>query len=189
MRPVSAILLAAGKGSRTGTFKPFLQWSGETFVSKVFRSLREAGVFQEIIVATGFQSSRLTVELESIQAISAYNPEFDKGIHSSIRAGLRALTPGWRGALIAHVDQPQLGPHDYTKIVRSFQNSTKALARPCFRGKPGNPAILGFEHLKEIEAEPEADHGCAYLFKRHPEDVLLVEMDDPKCTEDFDTYP
>ncbi|HUK56962.1 MAG TPA: nucleotidyltransferase family protein [Nitrospiria bacterium] len=189
MKPVSAILLAAGKGSRAGGFKPLLPWNGESFLSKVFRSMKEAGLFGEIVVVTGFRSDRIEAELRAIGADAAFNPEFEKGMHRSIRRGLRALRPGWSGALIAHVDQPQLEPSDYAKIVRAFQNSARSLARPCFEGRPGTPAILGFEHLEEIEAEPDADRGCAYLFERHPRDVLSVEMDNPNCTKDFDAYP
>ena len=189
MRPVSALLLASGKGSRAGKFKPHLQWNGESFLSKVFRSMKEADVLWEIVVVTGFRSDHLQAELRTIGAASVFNPEFELGMHRSIKMGLRALQPGWSGALIAHVDQPQLGPDDYTKIVRAFENSTQSLVRPCFKGSPGTPAILGFEHLEEILAEPDADHGCGYLFLRHPETVLFVEMDDSKCTMDFDTYP
>jgi CTP:molybdopterin cytidylyltransferase MocA len=189
MRPVSALLLAAGKGSRAGKFKPLLQWKGESFLSKVFRSMKEADVFREILVVTGFQSDRLQAELRMIGTASVNNPEFEMGMHRSIKIGLGALRPGWSGALIAHVDQPQLEPDDYAKIVRAFENSTRSLVRPCFKGRPGTPAILGFEHLEEVQAEADADHGCGYLFLRHPDAVLFVEMDDSKCTVDFDTYP
>ncbi len=189
MRPVSAILLAAGKGSRAGRFKPLLPWNDESFLSKVFRSMKEAGVFREIIVVTGFQSDRLQAELRTIGADSVFNPEFEMGMHRSIKLGLRTLSPGWSGALIAHVDQPQLEADDYAKIVRAFQNSTQSLVRPCFKGRPGTPAILGFKYLDEIEAEPDVDRGCAYLFERHFSDLLSVEMDNPNCTKDFDTYP
>jgi molybdenum cofactor cytidylyltransferase len=189
MRPVSALLLAAGKGSRAGKFKPLLRWNGESFLSKVYRSMKEADVLREIVVVRGFQSNRLEAELQAIGAYSVINPEFEMGMHRSIKIGLRALRPGWSGALIAHVDQPQLEPDDYAKIVRAFENSAQSLVRPCFKGRPGTPSILGFEHLDEIQAEPDADHGCGYLFLRHPETVLFVEMDDSKCTMDFDTYP
>jgi len=189
MRPVSAILLAAGKGTRAGRFKPLLSWNGESFLSKVSRSMKEANLFREILVVTGFLSDRLQSELRTLGAHAVFNPEFEKGMHRSIRLGLRTLRSGWSGALIGHVDQPQLEPDDYAKIVRAFQNSTKSLVRPRFKGRPGTPAILGFEHLKEIENEPDSDYGCGYLFKRHPEEVLWVEMDDPKCTVDFDVYP
>jgi len=189
MKSVSAILLAAGKSSRAGRFKPLLPWNGERFISKVFRSMKEANVFREILVVTGFLSDLLLPELRTIGADAVFNPEFEKGMHRSIRLGLRSLRPGWSGALIAHVDQPQLESSDYARIVRAFQHSTKSLVRPCFKGRPGTPAILGFNYLEEIEAEPDADHGCAYLFERHPHDVLSVEMDNPGCTKDFDVYP
>jgi molybdenum cofactor cytidylyltransferase len=189
LRPVSAILLAAGKGTRAGGLKPLLLWNGESFLSKVFRSIKEANLFGEILVVTGFQSDRLQPELRTLGARAVFNPDFEKGMHRSIKVGLQTLRPGWSGALIALIDQPQLEAGDYAKIVRAFQNSTKSLVRPQFKGRPGTPAILGFVHLKEIENEPDSDHGCGYLFKRHPEEVLWVEMDDSKCTVDFDAYP
>ena len=185
---VSALLLAAGKSTRAGFPKPLLHWKGESFVSKVFRSMKASASFRDILVVTGFENARTESELKAIGADFVYNPAFDTGMHSSIRLGLSVLAPGWQGALISHVDQPQLEPADYKTIVRAFQVTAKTLVRPVFKGQAGTPAILGIEHLPEINAEPDFDGGCAYLFTRHPGDVFHVEMENSRCLEDIDFY-
>jgi molybdenum cofactor cytidylyltransferase len=151
--------------------------------------MRDSGVFREILVVTGHEAAAVQSELGRIGALWVFNPDFAKGMHASIRRGLVGLRSGWAGALIAAVDQPQLRPSDYSRIATGFQHAAEprqALVRPVFGGQPGNPAILGAGYVSEILAEPDTDRGCAYLFKRHPEAVLEVVMEDRGCLEDFD---
>jgi CTP:molybdopterin cytidylyltransferase MocA len=152
----------------------------------VHGALAGSGVFCEIVVVTGFSAELLKPELKRLKARSVYNPDFALGMHRSIRTGLSGLAPDWDAALIAMVDQPQLGAGDYRLIAEAYQNSSASLVRPWFRGEPGNPCILGRKHLPEILAEPDSDRGCAYLFKRHPDDVLNVEVGTDRYQIDFD---
>jgi molybdenum cofactor cytidylyltransferase len=187
MKRVAALLLSAGKGERALGLKPFLQWNGESFVRKVFRSLEGSQAFHEIVVVTGHEPEKVELELEGFDATFAYNPGFGSGMLSSIKAGLTALSPGWDGAMVALVDQPHLDADDYKRLARAFANSQKLLLRPKYDGKFGNPAVIGAEFLDEILAEPDCDRGCSFLFSRHPDKVMTVEMNSDKCLVDFDS--
>jgi len=190
VKSVSALILAAGQGTRASGFKPLLDWRGESFVAKVYRSLRESGGFQKVLVVTGFADRKIQAELTQMGAPSVYNANHAQGMHSSIKAGVHQLASGPEspnGLLVALVDQPHLGPEDFRPLVRAFQTSDRSLIRPTYKARFGNPCILGADHFKEILAEPDLDRGCAYLFQRHPERVLAVEMADDKCLVDFDS--
>ena len=43
MKPAGALILAAGMSRRMGSFKPLMEFQGETLIGRVVRSLREAG--------------------------------------------------------------------------------------------------------------------------------------------------
>ena len=186
-KKLSALLLAAGKSSRAREFKPLLNWSGETFLAKVFRSLKESHHFEEILVITGHRSSELEAPLHDIGASFSFNPHFETGMQSSIQHGLKSLTLPWDGVLIALVDQPHWEAQDYAQIADAYLNSALGLLRPAHQDRFGNPAVIASRYLPEILAEPATDRGCAYLFSRHPEDAGVIEMPDDRCLHDFDS--
>lgn len=185
---VSAIILSAGMGTRAKALKPLLLWKEkETFLAKVYRSLLEAKAFQEIIAVTGFEKAKVEKEATKLGLTTTFNSNFQAGMHSSIRQGINSLKKSWEGVLICHVDQPQIEAEEYLGLFRVFQGPGITLARPAYKGRLGNPAIIGVEHLSEVLAEPDSDFGCAYLFKRHPAQSMALEMPSPRCLMDFDT--
>jgi molybdenum cofactor cytidylyltransferase len=188
MKKVSAIILSAGMGVRARALKPLLLWKEEeTFLAKVYRSLSETQVLGEILAVTGFEHKRVEAEAKRLGLATVFNGDYEKGMHSSIRRGILSLKKSWDGVLIAHVDQPQMETEDFLGLVRAFASPEVTLARPAYRGRLGNPAIIGKEHLSEILSEPDRDFGCSYLFKRYPSHTLALEMPSARCLMDFDT--
>jgi len=88
----AAIVLAAGFSSRMGAFKPLLPFGERTVVAHVVANLRAAGL-QRIHVVTGFEAENLAPELNRLGVTRAHNPDFAKGMFSSVRAGVASL-PG-----------------------------------------------------------------------------------------------
>ena len=50
MKPAGALILAAGMSRRMGSFKPLMEFQGETLIGRVVRSLREAGASPIVVV-------------------------------------------------------------------------------------------------------------------------------------------
>ena len=186
MNPVSAIILAAGKGQRFASApKALLRHRERSFLEIAVKELRLAGV-TEIRAVTGAFREEVEAEAKRLQVSTVHNPRFEDGMHGSLRVGLEALTGEWKGALISLVDQPFLWAEDYRKLIEAFLRNPLRLVRPVYSGEPGNPAILPRAFLGEIQAEPPGDHGCAYLFKRHSAAVLEVPMERDACRIDID---
>lgn len=186
MSTVAALLLAAGKSTRSKKFKPLADWQGETFLERTYHQLSDTKRFCEILVVTGFQSALLEESLGRLHARSVFNADFEQGMQGSIQIGMRSLKPGWLGVLICFVDQPQLESRHYLKILNSFDGSPRTLLRPGFQGRLGNPALIGAAYLEEILAESPSDRGCAYLFERYPQQCTVLEMPDELCLLDYD---
>lgn len=187
MAEVAAIILAAGQSTRAAGLKPLLPWGKQTFLSATVGALWGSGRISEIVLVTGHGEASLRDQTQSLAVRVVLNSNFMAGMHASIRIGLQNLQPGWDAAVVACVDQPQLVAADYRDYIDAFTRSGLGLGRPEFNGELGNPAIIGAAYLAEILREPDADRGCSYLFKRHPEAVARIPMRDNKCLVDFDT--
>jgi molybdenum cofactor cytidylyltransferase len=185
VKKVSAILLSAGLGSRTGTFKPLMPWKNESFILKTWRSLREAQVFKDIVVVSGHQANLIGLQLPFAQVVR--NDDYATGMMSSIQCGLKAVMDSVDAVLFAHVDQPHLEGEDYHKLYYAFQNCNRNLFRPVFQNEPGNPAIIGKKYFAEIMQQPPQDSGCSFLFKKYSIDVFPFDAKDGRFNIDFDT--
>lgn len=90
--PVAGIILAAGGSSRFGEPKQLLDWKGHPFVRAVAKTALEAGL-SPVLVVTGANAERVEEVLRDLPVKIVRNKEWQEGQASSIRAGVRTLTP------------------------------------------------------------------------------------------------
>lgn len=145
--------------------------------------------FFEVIAVTGFEKELVTAELAGLPVEIIHNNNFETGMHSSIKAGLKKLSPEADFFAVCLADQPLLNHADYNHLIDMVaENPDYQLFRPMFNGKFGNPAIISRKYIPEIMEYPESDKGCAYLFERHPEATLKVTMSNQSTLVDVDTH-
>src|SRR3990170_9111537 len=84
----AAVVLAAGKSQRMGRNKLLLEVSGRTLLDHVLDALERSGV-DEIFVVLGHKPEELKpiVEFHKAKVITNFN--YEEGMTSSIKAGLR----------------------------------------------------------------------------------------------------
>ena len=89
----SAVLLAAGSGSRMGHKpKSLLELNGEPLIRRSARQLLEAGVTQ-LVVVLGHYAADIEAPLYGLPVHKVYNPDPDLGLVSSQRLGCKRLKP------------------------------------------------------------------------------------------------
>jgi molybdenum cofactor cytidylyltransferase len=114
---VSAIVLAAGGGSRFGGGKLLAEFGGQPLISAVLGNLRGAPV-DEIIVVVGGDVQRLREVCDRHGARTVYNEAWELGQSTSVLTGLRAC--GGRAAVVLLGDQPLLGAGAVELLVAAF---------------------------------------------------------------------
>ncbi len=106
MSGVSAVLLAAGESTRMGTLKALLPWQGSTLVEYQVDSLLRAGV-TEVVVVVGHRAAEVEAAVGGREGVVAVvNPDYRQGKTTSIKAGLRSVSPDAGAVLILAVDEP-----------------------------------------------------------------------------------
>src|SRR5689334_15142795 len=102
MNQVAAILLAAGRSSRMGAFKPLLPFGNKTVIECCIDHLHDGGV-EEIVVVLGHRADDIRQQVSG-KVRFALNPDPDSAMGASIAAGVLALPETAQATLIALVD-------------------------------------------------------------------------------------
>jgi CTP:molybdopterin cytidylyltransferase MocA len=189
MSGVSAILLAAGAGSRFGGGKLLAPFRGRPLIEVALSELRRAPV-DEIIVVVG---ARAGAEGERLRSIStayetriAENPHWAEGMSTSVRAGLWACGPETGAAVVVLGDQPLVGAGAVERLVEAFESGAE-VAVATYGGEPRNPVLFARRVWPLLLREMSGDRGARVVLKRHPELVTEVPCDDVANPADVDT--
>ncbi len=184
---IACLLLAAGSSSRMkGANKLLLEVNGESFVRRTLKEITRVSL-SEVVVVTGHEADRVRTEIESLPAKVIFNNNFATGMHSSIRAGLLALESPCDAFFVCLCDQPHFD-HQILMMLKNVRERSgiDGIFAPTFAGQKGHPVLISSRFIPEILAHDDGDHGCSYLFKRHPQDVIAVEVDSSGVVIDVD---
>jgi molybdenum cofactor cytidylyltransferase len=172
---VDAIVLAAGRSSRMGgPNKLMALFDGRPLVRRTVDAAR-ASRAGEVVVVTGHQQERIAAALTGANARQVHNPDFPTGLASSLKAGVRALSPQADGALIMLGDMPGVGAADLDRLIGAFaKTGGAAIVRATHDGKRGNPVILPKAVFIEV-LKLEGDTGARHIVESEGNPVIDVE--------------
>ncbi len=139
----AAIILAAGLSSRMGALKPLLPLGRETALCRCVRLLREAGA-DPVLAVTGREADRMSEAAREAGAVPVHNPDYARGMFSSVLAGTAALPGDADAFFVLPADIPLVRKGVPAALLRAAENApeTVRLVRPFFRGRPGHPPLL-----------------------------------------------
>jgi molybdenum cofactor cytidylyltransferase len=185
--PISAIILAAGASSRMGQAKQLLPLGNSTVLAQTLAHARAAGV-SEVVLVLGSSAEPIRDQLSPSLLAGVkvvVNQSYEKGMASSLRAGLSALDPQSAAALIILGDQPFTPPQTLDQIIQAYRDSGAPIVIPTWQGTRGNPVLLDRSVFPEALAL-EGDVGCRALFWKHLEGIVNVEVEDRGVLLDID---
>ena len=178
---ISAIVLAAGAGTRFGGTKQLELVRGKTLVQHAVDAAADAGV-GEIVVVLGHDADRVreALDLPPIARV-VVNVRYDQGQSTSLAVGLRALGEASDAAIVLLADQPGISADHVRALARMYALRRTPAVRISFRDGPG-PALLMRELWDEILGL-EGDLGARALLDAHPELVEEVHVDEDVPTD------
>lgn len=187
---VSAILLAAGNSKRMGEQdKLQLKYKGHWLINHVMQQLWAANI-DELIIVRKDNSENLFEGRNSERIKIAMNPDAEKGMTTSIQAGVRLAKKESQGYMVCQADMPLITTSEYNKIIASFEsniaNEPRLITIPFFQNQKGNPIILSAAYKQDILDHQEME-GCRALVKSNFQFVTKVEMKERHVLIDVDT--
>jgi nicotine blue oxidoreductase len=184
---VAGLLLAAGGGRRLGGRpKALLEHRGRPLVEYAVGVLRAAGC-SRVHVVLGARADAVRERARLDGCVLVDNPEWERGMGSSLRAGLGSLTgTGARAVLVSLVDQPGIGPRAVARVLAAYRDDT-SLASAAYGGVRGHPVLFGAAHWAAVAASATGDRGARAYLKEHEAAITLVECGDVAQPYDIDT--
>ncbi len=186
---ISAILLAAGSSLRMGgRNKMLLPFQENNILQHAYNQLLASAV-EEIIVVGGMGFDDLANSLifrDSDHLL--FNSNFEKGLTSSIQAGVREAS---RDAfMICLGDMPQLCTTDYLALMAFFKQQyaedIKSIVLPEVNEQRGNPVIFSNHYREEILANKEPN-GCKSVIQNNAGHLHIFKSDQKAYLTDVDT--
>jgi molybdenum cofactor cytidylyltransferase len=185
LKDIAAVILAAGRSSRMGAFKPLMPMGHETVIEHVIGVFRTAGI-TDILVVLGHEADRLNPFLKEHGVRLVVNPDHDRGMFSSVQAGAGRLGDDCRAFFLMPADMPFVRPETLKIMLGAFHESGMDVCRPCYRGKRGHPPLISAKLIKPILTFTESG-GMRALLARHQKTSIAVACDDPGILIDLDT--
>lgn len=181
---VAAVVLAAGQATRMGAQKLLLPVGGRPMVRRVAEAALGSRVMETIVVV-GHEPESLRTALEGLPVKVVVNPDYEAGMSTSLRAGLRAIGDEADGVLILLGDQPFVTPALLDRLIDVHTDDGARIVRLAVGDRPANPVLMSADLFPELLAQ-QGDVGGRDVAARHAEEVQLVPVDDASVM-DVDT--
>jgi molybdenum cofactor cytidylyltransferase len=183
---IAAVVLAAGKSSRMGSNKLLAELNGKPLVRHAVEAAL-ASAARPVIVVTGNDEGKTRGALSGLGVSFVANPDFAKGLSTSLRAGIAAVPQDCDGAMIILGDMPGISAALVDKLIASFEPAEDRVICVATRsGKHGNPVLWARRFFPEIAAI-EGDVGAKSLMGAYGDLVCEVEAADDGPLVDIDT--
>jgi molybdenum cofactor cytidylyltransferase len=182
---VAAIVLAAGCATRMGGQKLLLPLGGRPLVQWAVDAALGSEASGTIVVV-GHEATRVAEALAGRPVTVVVNSHYEQGMSTSLQAGVRATGGTCDAAIFVLGDQPFVTSAVLDRLIERFAETRKAVVRPSVGGRPANPVLMSAELFPEILAQ-RGDVGGREIVRRHPGEVCLVPVDDPRVGMDIDS--
>ena len=163
---VAGIVLAAGTSTRMGRNKLFMELEGETLVRRTVGRVAQAGV-DPLIVVLGHEADRVREALAGVPFQPVVNPEYERGVNSSLRAGIHAASEtGARAAIVVLADMPFVTTEMIATLVDTYRRGDAPLVISDYGGVNAPPMLYDRSLFPELAASE--GQGCGkHVVKRH----------------------
>jgi molybdenum cofactor cytidylyltransferase len=187
---VAGIVLAAGTSSRMGRNKLFMELEGEALVRRTVSRVAKAGV-DPLIVVLGHEADRVRDALDGLPFQAVVNAEYERGVNSSLRAGIHAASEtGARAAVVVLADMPFVTTEMIAVLVETYRRSDVPLVISDYDGVNAPPMLYDRSLFPELAASD--GQGCGkHVVKRHRHEAVsaswpaeaLTDLDAPEDYE------
>ncbi len=184
----AALIVAAGFSSRMQCgFKPLLpipfQEGTCTALEYVINLYRGLGI-ERIVVVSGHRREELEPQVLRLGATHIHNPQTERGMFSSVCAGLETLLASGLSCFVHPVDIPLVRPCTVQALLQKAEAHPKQICLPTFNGEPGHPPLLHTKHIRAV-LEWTGENGLHGILQRLPQ--CLVPVADSHILQDMDT--
>jgi len=179
-RNVAGLVLAAGSARRYGSAKLLAPLRGRplaAYALDVAGRARAAGLLGDLHAVVAAGDEDVAVLARAAGATTIVNPAPERGLSSSLRAGLAALGDAG-AALVLLADQPLVRLDVLAVLVAAWHEHLGVLIRPRYAAspeEPGHPVLLD-RSVWPLAERLEGDVGVGRLLPLGAPGVALIDV-------------
>ena len=180
---ISAILLAAGQSKRmVGENKLTKKIQDVPLIKHSVKNIL-AGSIDELIIVLGYQKEVIEKIIDKNEKVKFFfNKDFENGIASSIKTGLKNLSEKTEAFFICLGDMPMVNHDTYNQLIKSKDN--KEIIVPTYKGQQGNPVLFD-KSIKEKILNIRGDVGAKKILESNKDKILNLEINDQSISKSF----
>ena len=182
---ISAILLAAGQSKRMkGENKLIKKFQGIPLIKHSVKNILDSDV-NELIVVVGYQKEIIEKIIDKNKKIKfIFNKNYDEGMASSIKVGLKHLSENSESFFISLGDMPMINYNIYNQLIES--RNQKDILVPTYKNQQGNPVMFN-KSMKEKIMQISGDVGAKQILKLNGSKIFNLKINDQSIVKGFNT--
>ncbi len=187
MENIAAIVLAAGRSQRMGSFKPLLPFGVKTVIEACIDYLRAGGIETVIVVlGQGSRAEALRQQHKDFRVVFATNPDLASEMSASIACGVREIPESAKTVVITPADHPAVPAEVVQNLINEWKKGAR-LVIPTNKQRGGHPVLVDLDFRDEL-LSLDTSRGLKAFFETHQEQVSRVAVDSPYIARDMDTW-
>jgi molybdenum cofactor cytidylyltransferase len=159
-----------------GRNKLLLEVEGEPLVRRAARAALEAGL-DPVLAVVGHEAERVRAALAGLGCRTVLNPDYERGLTTSLRAGIAALPAGTPAAVMVLADMPRVTAGMLAGLAAAHASADPARRPPVvlsdYEGVPAPPTLFDRALFPELLALPD-DRCPRSVVKRHREAAAVL---------------
>ncbi|MGH9813882.1 MAG: nucleotidyltransferase family protein, partial [Candidatus Acidiferrales bacterium] len=159
-----------------GEDKALLRWGDRTFLEHLLAVLKSAGA-EPLRVVLGANAVDVQRRVKFGAAEAVINRDWERGMLSSLLAGLDSLPRDVDAAVVCLVDHPCVSSRLIQALIERHRTTGKLIVQPTYRGRRGHPVLFAASLFDELRAAP-ADIGARHVVYQHAAEVLEVPAEE-----------
>jgi len=185
-RRPSALVLAAGASTRFRGAKQLARLRGEPLVARAVEAIPPSRV-GEVVVVVGHESAAVAKALGRRRVRLVENPDYRRGMASSIAKGVAALESGSPGVLLLLADQPFVSRGLVGRVLEAFEEGGgERLVAADYGGFVAPPAAFPRAYFGDLSGL-RGDRGARSILDANASSLVRVRVRRRRAALDVDT--
>ena len=176
-------VLAAGEARRYGASKLVQQHDGRPVLQYALSAATRAFP-GSVYLVTGHDREPVIAASSGFACHVLFNPDFERGIGSSIATAANAVANIADALIVALADQPMITASHLAALASTWSGDGKQIIATEFSATLGPPALFGRDHFSRLAAL-DGDRGAKSILRRHAQAVVAVAFE--PASIDIDT--
>jgi molybdenum cofactor cytidylyltransferase len=186
---IAAVVLAAGKSTRMAPYNKLLVTDrvGKPMIARTVDNVLSSGA-RPVIVVTGHHADEIKAALAGRPVTYVPSPNYEAGLSESLKAGIAAVPPEARAAIVCLGDMPLVTGRIIDRLLAAHDaDEGRLIAVPTHQGQLGNPILWDRSFFPALLAMTGDGGGGRRIIREHAEQVAEIEVNDDAVLRDFDT--